>query len=125
MGSYGGDSQGPFGSRVEMTDSSRKTSDSARPVVILAVLVGVCGAALVAAEILVPGSNPIRWSWWLYGIGGVVIFILLSRKRKQSDLGVTPPDQNIEPQEPRENPTSLDDVRRSIRNRKQEKREKK
>jgi len=108
-----------------MTDSrQKKTSEAARPILLLAILAGVCGAALVAAEILVPGSNPIHWTWWLYGIGGVVIFILLSRKRKQSDLGVPPIDQHIEAQEPREGPTSLNDVRRSIRNRKREKREK-
>jgi len=85
---------------------------------VLVVLFAVILAALKAVE---PDANVIAWSWIAYGIGGIIIFLVLSRKRKQKKPHPSEAGKDEEAIHESGDPISLDEVRDRIRQRKREK----
>lgn len=107
----------------------RRHLDWAKPLLLLISIMGMVAGALAVVQGAAPGLDLIDWTWWLYGIGGIVIFLLLSRKgmlygKRVTSVSPEPGEREAAEPEPvidKEAP-SLDEIRRRIRHRKQERR---
>ena len=104
-----------------MKQPTEKSSHRPGPLVLLLVLMGLLAVALASLKALEPGVNVITWSWIAYGIGGIIIFFVLSRKRKRKPPHVIDGAKNGEATHGDDGPISLDEVRRRIQRRRREK----
>ncbi len=107
----------------------RRHIEWVKPFLLLISIMGMAAGALAVVQGAAPGLHLIDWTWWLYGIGGTVIFLLLSRKgmlygKRGRSVSSQPGEREAAEPEPAidKEASSLDEIRRRIRHRKQERR---
>lgn len=105
----------------ESTEKNTPASHRPGPLPLLLVLVALFAVGLAVLKALDPGANVIAWSWIAYGIGGIIIFFVLSQRSKRKKPQITDTGNDEGANHSGEGSVSLDEVRDRIRQRKREK----